>query len=229
MIETPKQADIIAGAITSRASIRAFSKQQVSPDVVRRILEISARAPSGTNMQPWQVYVTMGERRQRLCDALMAAYNDNNFTPENVYDYYPKEFFEPYLSRRRQVGWELYGLLGIEKGEKEKMKKQQGRNYIFFDAPVGLIFTIDEKLKIGSWLDYGMFLQNIMIAARGFGLDTCPQAAFAPMHKIIKPVLDIPDSQIVVCAMALGYKDEGAIENTLKTPRASLDDFVKFL
>ena len=223
-----EKSEIVLDAITSRSSIRAFIDKPVDMSILENILESSSRAPSGTNMQPWQVYVTTGKSKKRLCDALMTAYNDPDFKPESPHSYYPDPFFEPYLSRRRQVGWELYGLLGIEKDDKDKMRKQQGRNYVFFDAPVGMIFTIDEKLEIGSWLDYGMFLQNIMIAARGFGLDTCPQAAFAPMHKVIKSSLDIPSSEVVVCAMALGYRDTSAIENSLVTPRVSLEEFVVF-
>lgn len=220
--------EVVLDAITTRMSVRAFTDRLVGRDIVEQILSASSRAPSGTNMQPWRVYVVMGSSLVRLTDALMKAYNDPDFTPDPVYPYYPEPLHEPYLSRRRQIGWELYGLLGIGKQDKEKMRKQQGRNYIFFDAPVGMVFTIDEELKIGSWLDYGMFLQNIMVAARGFGLDTCPQAAFAPMHRAIRPVLDIPDSEVVVCAMALGYRDTSAIENTLVSPRVALDEFVIF-
>ena len=215
-------------AITSRRSVRAFLETPIKRDILEAILEASARAPSGTNMQPWKVYVATGASLEKLKKAAHDAHNDPDFKPDYVRPYYPDPFFEPYLSRRREIGWRLYGLLNIQKGESEKMHRQHGRNFLFFDAPVGFVFTIDERLEIGSWLDYGMFLQNIMTAARGFGLDTCPQAAFAPMHKVLRPVLDIPDSETVVCAMALGYCDDSAIENTLVTDRAPLREWAVF-
>ena len=220
---------IVDAAIASRRSLRAFLPTPVPRSEIEEILQVSARAPSGTNMQPWKVYVTMGETKQRLSDAVLAAHNDPSFKREQTYKYYPTPLFEPYLSRRRAVGWGLYSLLGIEKGEKEKMHNQHGRNYTFFDAPVGLMFTIDERLEIGSWLDYGMFLQNIMTAARGRGLDTCPQAAFAPFHKVIKPVLNIPESEVVVCGMAIGHADMSQPENTLVSEREPLSEFAVFM
>ena len=140
---------IVDAAIASRRSLRAFLPTPVPRSEIEEILQVSARAPSGTNMQPWKVYVTMGETKQRLSDAVLAAHNDPSFKREQTYKYYPTPLFEPYLSRRRAVGWGLYSLLGIEKGEKEKMHNQHGRNYTFFDAPVGLMFTIDERLEIG--------------------------------------------------------------------------------
>ncbi|MEE9313637.1 MAG: nitroreductase [Rhizobiaceae bacterium] len=221
--------NIVDEAITSRHSIRAFLPTEVSRETIEQVLQVAARAPSGTNMQPWKVYVTTGETRQKLSTAMLDAHNDPEFERESTYKYYPDKFDEPFLTRRRTVGWGLYSLLGIEKGDKEKMHAQHGRNYTFFDAPVGLMFTLNKSLEIGSWLDYGMFLQNIMIAARGHGLDTCPQAAFAPFHKVIRPVLGIPDDELVICGMALGYADTDAIENTLISERAPLDEFVRFL
>ncbi len=225
---TKTDSQIVDHAITTRRSVRSFLPATVPQSEVATILEAAARAPSGTNMQPWRVYVTTGDAKERLSQAVLRAHNDQAFRRAQVYDYYPHEFFEPYLSRRRKVGWDLYNLLGIEKGDKEKMHNQHGRNYVFFGAPVGMIFTIDRRLEIGSWLDYGMFLENIMIAARGRGMDTCPQAAFAPFQEIIRPELDIPETEVVVCGMALGYADEHAVENTLKTERAPLEEFATF-
>jgi len=215
-------------AILSRRSLRAFLPTEVSKDEIEEILSVASRAPSGTNMQPWRVYVVTGHAKQKLSDAVLAAHDDPEFEREQVYQYYPSPLHEPYISRRREVGWGLYSLLGIEKGDKQKMHVQHGRNYTFFDAPVGLIFTIDESLEIGSWLDYGMFLQNIMTAARGRGLDTCPQAAFAPFHKVIRSELDIADSEVVICGMALGYGDDSAVENSLITPRVEVKEFTTF-
>jgi nitroreductase len=221
--------EAVEAAIVSRRSVRAFRPDPVDRALVERLLAVAARAPSGTNMQPWRVYVTTGAARARLCDALVAAHADPAGEHRSEYAYYPERFFEPYLSRRRRVGFDLYALLGIARGETERMHAQHARNLRFFGAPVGLVFTIDRRLAIGSWLDYGGFLQSIMIAARAHGLDTCPQAAFAPYHGVIRDHLPIPPDEVVVCGMALGYADEAAPENRLATERAPVAEFATFL
>ena len=222
---------IVDHAITSRRSIRAFLPTPVPWALLEEILVVASRAPSGTNTQPWQVHVLTGAARARLAAAIVAAYDD----PEQArshseeYAYYPREWVEPYLGRRRKVGWDLYGLLGIGKADKTRMHAQHRRNYQFFDAPVGLIFTIDRVMEQGSWLDYGMFLQNVMVAARARGLDTCPQAAFTQFHRIIGRELQLDDAQMVVCGMSLGYADMSRIENTLVTDRAPVAGFARFV
>ena len=220
----------VDGAITSRRSVRGFLPTPVSEATVREILEVAARAPSGTNTQPWKVHVLMGAARQRLSDAILAAYNDPAERAQHAeeYDYYPREWVSPYIDRRRKIGWDLYGLLEIGKTDKDKMHAQHGRNYVFFDAPVGCIFTIDRILAQGSWLDYGMFLENIMVAARGRGLDTCPQAAFTQFHRVIKRELNLADHEMVICGMALGVADPDAVANRLTTARAAVDEFTQF-
>jgi nitroreductase len=215
-------------AITSRRSVRAYLPKPVPAEMVEHLLAVASRAPSGTNMQPWKVRVLAGEARDRLCAAVLKAHNEEPEAHEHAVPYYPAKFEEPYLSRRRKVGWDMYGLLGIAKGEGEKMHAQHGRNYLFFDAPVGMIFTIDKSLEVGSWLDYGMFLQNVMIAARGAGLHTCPQAAWAKFHTVIREVLDIPETEEIVCGMSLGYEDESAPENALRTDREPVSSFAVF-
>ena len=223
--------DHVDAAITSRRSVRAFLPTAVSNEVVRQILATAARAPSGTNIQPWRVYVLTGNRLKQLSDAILAAYNDPEIAKAHseAYPYYPKEWVSPYIERRRKIGWDLYGLLGITREDKDKMRHQHGRNYLFFDAPVGLIFSIDRVLEQGSWLDYGMFLQNIMVAARGRGLDTCPQAAFNPFHRVIRETLQMPDNEELVCGMALGYADNDAVANRLTTEREPLNVWATFL
>jgi nitroreductase len=222
-------AQYVDAAIASRKSARAFLPTPVPRALVEHILHVSSRAPSGTNMQPWKVYVMTGTALKRFTDALVDAYlNSSAEQHEREHNYYPSPFPEPYLSRRRKVGWDLYGLLNIAKGDKEKMKQQHAKNFRFFDAPVGMIITIDRVLEIGSWFDLGMFAENIMIAARGHGLHTCPQAAFAPFHRVIRRELDIPEEEVVVCGMALGHIDPAAIENTLETERVAVSEFVKF-
>lgn len=220
---------IVDEAIVSRRSVRAFLPTPVDEAVIRDILDVAARAPSGTNMQPWKVYVTTGEIRQRLSDAILNSGVRAEKAVWDEYKYYPDQFFEPYLGRRRANGFGLYGVLGIGRRDVDRMRAQHDRNFVFFDAPVGMIFTIDRRLNQGSWIDYGMFLQNIMIAARARGLHTCPQAAFAPYHSQIRPVLGIPDEEVVVCGMALGHEDTTKPENTFRTDRAPLEDWVQFL
>ncbi|MGE0653705.1 MAG: nitroreductase [Alphaproteobacteria bacterium] len=224
-----REAAIVDDAITSRRSVRAFLPDPVDEKAVREILEVSSRAPSGTNMQPWKVYVTTGAAKQRVSDAIL----NSGIRAEKIvwdeYKYYPDQFFEPYLTRRRTVGFGLYSALGIGRREVERMREQHDRNFVFFDAPVGMIFTIDRRLNQGSWIDLGMFLENIMIAARGRGLHTCPQAAFAPYHRQIRPVLGLPEEEVVVCGMALGYEDTSKPENNFRTERAPVDEFTVFV
>ncbi len=218
-------------AITSRRSIRAFLPTLVPREEIEALLEVAARAPSGSNTQPWKVYVLTGAVRKQLSDAILKVYlnPDEAASHKEEYVYYPREWVAPYVDRRRKVGWDLYALLGLTRGNKTGMQAQHGRNYAFFDAPVGLIFTVDRVLEQGSWLDYGMFLQNIMVAARARGLDTCPQAAFTQFHRVIADTLGLPDNEQLVCGMALGYADHSKTENTLVTERAPVSHFAKFM
>ena len=217
----------VAEAIVSRRSVRAFLPTPIDKKQVYQILEIAARAPSGTNTQPWKVYALSGEAKDHLCEAVLTEReNQPEGAPE--YSYYPKNWRDPYLARRRKVGWDLYGLLNIAKEDKQRMWAQFGRNYLFFDAPVGLIFTIDRDLEVGSWLDYGTFLQNIMIVARGFGLDTCPQASWISYPDTVAKILSLSKEEMVVCGMALGYADPSKPEDSLITSREPVDSFTQF-
>jgi nitroreductase len=230
MTDTNAAVHAVDAAITSRRSLRAFLPTPVPRETVADILRVAARAPSGTNTQPWRVHVLTGAAKAELTRRILAAYDDpaERATHREEYAYYPTEWASPYIDRRRKVGWDLYGLLGIAKTDKARMHAQHGRNYRSFDAPVGLIFTIDRIMQQGSWMDYGMFLQNIMIAARARGLDTCPQAAFTQFHRIIEEQLGIPGSEMVVCGMSLGHADTAAVENTLVTEREPVEGFARF-
>lgn len=225
MADIEKQSETVTDAVVTRRSLRAFLPEPVSTEVLQGILTTASRAPSGTNMQPWNVHLLTGGTLQKVSGAVLKDY-DNNVPYDEEQPYYPDKFFEPYLGRRRKVGWDLYNLVGIEKGDKNKMKAQHRRNYEFFSAPAGAVFTIHRDLNIGSWLDYGMYLQNVMLLAREAGLHTCPQAAFCGYHKSIRRVLPLKDEEIVVCGMSIGYADFDAVENTLETERASLAEFV---
>ena len=228
-LDAASVARTVEEALMSRRSIRAFRPDPVPREKVERILALASRAPSGTNVQPWKVHAIAGAAKDRLAADMHAAFmehGEEGWTRQ--YEYYPTKWRDPYLARRRKLGWDLYGLLGIGKGEREKTKVQHARNFLFFDAPAALIFTIDDDFEKGSWLDYGMFLQSVMLAARGEGLDTCPQAAVGSAHAIIRRHLGIPESEVVICGMSLGYARGDAIENTLVTEREPVSGFTRF-
>ena len=222
-------------AIETRFSARAFLPRPVARETIAHILQVASRAPSGTNTQPWKVYVLQGEARgglvRKVCAAHDAIYANPALAVEYAeeYDYYPQKWVSPYIDRRRENGWGLYSLLGIAKGEKDKMHAQHHRNFTFFDAPVGLMFTIDRILGRGSLVDCGMFLQNVMVAARGQGLHTCPQAAWNPFAKIILPHIGAGPEEMLVCGMSLGYADPADKVNTFHTPRVPAAEFTTWL
>ena len=225
----------VSQAIESRRSTRAFTKEPISKEQILKLLNLSARAPSGSNTQPWKVYVLEGEKLVALCKKVCTAYDSIAQQPQlsqeyqAAYDYYPQKWFSPYIDRRRENGWSLYGLLGITRDDKEKMHAQHRKNFEFFGAPVGIFFTIHRELGRGSMLDYGMFLQNFMVAARGEGLDSCPQAAWNGYAKIILPFIGAQEHEMLVCGMALGYADHDDIVNTFRAPRVAAEDFTTWL
>ena len=226
----------VADAIASRFSCRAFLRDKPVPRAtIEEILAVASRAPSGTNTQPWKAYVLQGASRDSLVEKVCAAHDAIYANPalaqeyREEYDYYPTKWVSPYIDRRRENGWSLYGLLGIAKGEKDKMHAQHQRNFRFFDAPVGFMFTIDRILGRGSLMDYGMFLQNVMVAARARGLHTCPQAAWNGFAKIILPHIGAGEGEMMVCGMSLGYADLDARVNGFHTPREPVEGFVRWL
>ncbi|MFG0588770.1 nitroreductase [Acinetobacter sp. YQ_14] len=222
-------------AITSRHSVRAFLDTPVDVQTIKDILAVSSRAPSGTNTQPWKVYVVTGQKRAEMIDRVCAAQIELHQKPEladqykETFAYYPETWISPFIDRRRENGWGLYGLLNIQKGEKEKMAAQQLRNFQLFDAPVALYFTVNKAMGIGSKMDISMMIQNVMVAAKARGLDTCPQAAWNHFHPIVLDVLNAPNDEELVCAVALGYADPDHIVNTFITPRLPVEDFTVFM
>jgi len=225
----------VDAAIGSRQSIRAFSDRPVARNLIREILEVASRAPSGANVQPWKTYVVQGDTREALVEKVCAAHDAVYANPDEAkkyqeaYAYYPREWVSPYIERRRENGWGLYGLLGIAKGEKDRMHAQHQRNFRFFDAPVGLFFTVNTVMGQGALLDCGAFMQNIMVAARARGLDTCPQAAWNSFASIILPHIGAKENEMLVCGMALGWADTDAVVNTFRTPRVPPEDFTVWL
>ena len=227
----PENANTAAvdAAISTRQSVRAFLPAPVARDTVETLLKLAARSASGSNIQPWRIRVIGGDVKDRLETAIFDAVERDGFEPyQREWNYYPVNWREPFLGRRRKIGWDMYGLLGVAKGDFEGTHRTRMRNYEYFGAPVGMIFTLDEDLEIGSWLDLGIYLGTLMIAARGLGLHTCPQAAFADFHKIIRPILNIGEKEVIVCGMALGHIDPDAPVNELVTERAPLCDFASF-
>ena len=233
MSQTPHTA--IDNIIKSRRSMRAFSSQEVPQATVRALLETASYAPSGTNTQSWNVYVVHGKKRAQIVDAVTQAINAAAANPDTAalykeaFPYYPKEWISPYIDRRRENGWSLYGLLDIKKGEKEKMHAQHLRNYCFFDAPVGLFFTVNKVMGEGAKMDIAMMMQNLMVAAHARGLATCPQAAWNHYHKVVLPIVGAGEDEELVCGMALGYADDSEVVNTFITPRVKAEDFTHFV
>lgn len=231
----PSAVALVDAAITSRMSVRAFTPQTVPRETLLEILQVASRAPSGTNTQPWKVYVLQGARRDVLVEKVCAAHDALRANPalaeeyREAYDYYPEHWVSPYIERRRENGWGLYGLLGIGKADKDKMHAQQQRNFHFFDAPVGLMFTLDKIMGRGSLVDYGMFLQSIMVAARARGLHTCPQAAWNTFARIILPHIGAGPDEMLVCGMSLGFADPEAPVNGFHTPRVPAEAFTHWV
>ena len=232
VVQDPASVD---AAIESRFSARAFLPRPVPRPLIADILQVASRAPSGTNTQPWKVYVLQGASRDSLVAKVCAAHDAIYANPalaaeyREEYDYYPEKWVSPYIDRRRENGWSLYGLLGITKGDKDRMHAQHQRNFRLFDAPVGLMFTLDRVMGRGSLVDYGMFLQNIMVAARARGLHTCPQASWNGFARIILPHIGAGPDEMLVCGMALGYADETDRVNSFHTPRVPVEQFARWL
>jgi nitroreductase len=215
----------VADAITGRRSIRAYLDTPVPRETLNSVLRVAARAPSGSNIQPWKVYVLEGAAKAKLTATLTGLVRTQH-TEARDYNYYPVQWRDPYQARRRACGFGLYRTLGLGRDDKAGMAAQHLQNFTFFGAPVGLIFTIDRDMEKGSWLDYGMFVQSVMLAARGEGLETCPQAAFAYFPGTIQRELNIPAGEMVVCGMSLGYADPAAVVNSFVTDREPLENFV---
>lgn len=224
-----KAATDVFDAARTRRSVRAYKPDTISPETLREIVALGRHAPSGSNIQPWRVHVLTGATLKRVGSAIQRAFLYDEPGHKRDYDYYTDPVFEPYLARRRECGWGLYGTLGIARGDHEKSKTYRASNYIFFGAPAGLVFTIDRKLEVGSWLDYGMFLQTLMLAARARGLHTCAEASIASYPDIVRRELGITNDNVVICGMAMGYADTDAVINTFQPKRIAVEEYATFL
>lgn len=217
----------VSEALQARKSTRAFLDKPVSRETIEQILDAARWAPSGTNTQPWQVAVLMGAKKRELQDKIESAYR-SGVKGGMDYSYYPNEWKDPFLARRRVCGLQLYSALKIGKEDKERRAEQWVANYRSFDAPVMLLFFIDRIMDTGSYLDYGMFLQSVMLAAVEHGLATCPQAALGEYPDLVRDYLGYDQNQIVVCGMALGYEDPSADINSYRTEREAVSNFTEF-
>ncbi len=219
-------AEAMDAAMRARKSTRAFRADTVSRRQVQEILAIAGSAPSNSNTQPWQVHVLAGAPKRALSAALLEAHEGNSLP---AFAHFPDPLPAACGARQDDFGARYYRALGIDRSDAAARARQTGRNFAFFDAPVGLIFTIDAGFKPHSWLDYGLYLQSVMLAATARGLATCPQVSFARYQPVIARELQLPPGQSVVCGMSLGYADDSAAVNHLGMPREPVDSLVTLL
>jgi nitroreductase len=215
----------VSEALVTRKSVRAFKPDPVSRETVEKLLALAARAPSGGNLQPWKVHVLIGAAKDELIRRAKARMLENPRGGVPEYHIYPPELTEPYKTRRFVVGEQMYATMGIARENKAGRLQQFVRNWEFFGAPVGMIFSIERQMQQGQWSDLGGFLQSIMLLAREHGLHTCAQEAWAPFHEVIRDYLKVPQEEIIFCGMALGYADESAPINTLISERAAMAEW----
>lgn len=217
----------VSQALQQRKSVRAFLDKSVAEEKIIAILDAARHAPSGVNTQPWQVAVVSGQIKQELQTTIEQSFRDGNKGKAD-YSYYPQQWIEPYKARRIACGMQMYSTLKIERSDKQRQLDQWAANYRAFDAPIVLFFFMDGGMQTGSYMDYGMFLQSIMLAAVEQGLATCPQASLADYPEIIKSKLGYSADSILLCGMALGYEDKNAIINSYRTPREEVTEFTRF-
>ena len=216
----------VSQAIASRKSIRAFRPDPVSRETIEDILKLALRAPSGGNLQPWRVYALLGEARDELVRRVAEKRKVNPMGEPPEYKIYPEKLTEPYRTRRFNIGEAMYATMNIPREDKSARLNFFQRNWEFFGAPVGLVFTMDRQMQEGQWADLGMFMENIMLLAREKGLHTCPQEAWATFHSVIREYLSVPENEMIFCGMAIGYADETAAVNALQSERAPFGEIV---
>jgi nitroreductase len=218
----------VTDAIRSRMSCRAFRDTPVPPETIRSILETAKQAPSGGNLQPWHVHVLTGKPLNEFRALIRSKLTDQPQGEGTEYDVYPPKLKEPYRSRRFKCGEDLYATISIPREDRQRRLMQFARNYEFFGAPAAMFLAIDRQMGADQWADVGMFMQNIMLLAREHGLHTCPQESWASWHRTVSEFLGFPAELMLFCGLAIGYRDEAAPINRLRTERASLDEFATF-
>jgi len=215
-------------AVASRYSCRAFLPTPVPKTIVREILDRAAHAPSGGNLQAWQVHVIAGDRVEALKVLLAPRMGELPKAEGGEYQIFPTNLKEPYRSRRFAVGEQLYRAIGVAREDRPARYRQYAKNFQFFGAPVGLFFTIERSMLPAQWADMGGFIQTVMVLARGFGLDSCPQQAWVSWQRTVRAFLKLADDEMLFCGMALGYADTAAAINSWRSPRQSVDEFATF-
>jgi nitroreductase len=220
---------LLAEAIATRISCRAFLPTPVPLHTVRDILESAKQAPSGGNLQPWLVHVVSGDALESFKQIIREKLRSQPRGEGTEYNIYPPELHEPYRSRRFKCGEDLYAILGIPREDRLARLRQFARNYEFFGAPLALFFSIDRRMGVDQWADMGMFMQNVMLLARAHGLDTCAQEAWAAWYRTVGDFLKVSAEHMLFCGMAVGYRDPAAPINALRTERAKLEEFVTFV
>jgi nitroreductase len=219
----------VDGIMKGRFACRAFTNRAVPQRTITDILDVARFAPSGANIQPWRVYAASGTKKDEISCALLKAHEEARDQHTSEYQYYASELPEPYLSRRHQFGRLFYGSLDIQQSDMVGRARQTAKNYGFFGAPVGLIVTIDRRLAQGSWLDLGMFIQNVMISAGARGLQTCPQETFSKYHALLRNLLPIPPEEMVVCGMSIGFAEDDCLNKGSLMPKAAVEEFAQFI
>lgn len=218
----------IDDVIRDRRTKRAFLDQAVPNSVVREILAVAGSAPSSSNSQPWRCHVLTGAARERVTTAAVAAYRAGPETLQPEYPFFPQPLHEPYLERFNHFRGTLGNAQGVCRSDIAGRRRDVERQFMFFDAPVGFIFTMDRRLEWASFLCYGCFLQNLMLAAKGRGLDTCPQQIWSLQHDILRAELGIADDQMIIAGMSLGWADNSVPENQMVLKKLNIDDFAHF-
>jgi nitroreductase len=215
--------------IRARFANRSFTSRAVPRQMIADILDVARFAPSGANIQPWRVYVVASAKKEEISRSLWKAHEEARDCHSSEYQYYASSLPEPYASRRDQFGRLFYGSLGIQQSDTAARVRQTSKNYGFFGAPVGLIIAIDRRLQVGSWLDLGMFIQNVMIAAGARGLQTCPQETFSKYHALLRTLLPIPSEEIIVCGMSIGFAEAACVSAGSLMPKAAVGEFAQFV
>jgi nitroreductase len=220
--------EVVDAAIRRRFAIRSFTSRPVPRQTIADILDVARFAPSGANIQPWRVYAVAGTKKQEISQTLLQAHQEARDQHASEYRYYAASLPEPYASRRDQFGRLFYGSLGIQQSDAIARAWQTSKNYGFFGAPVGLIFAIDRRLQVGSWLDLGMFIQNVLIAAAARGLQTCPQETFSRYHALLRTLLPIPPEEMVVCGMSVGFGMDETVSAGSLMQKVAVSEFARF-
>lgn len=218
----------VSDALKSRITCRAFTEEAPSIEVVRRLLDTARWAPSGGNLQPWHIHVLGGDALASLKADVREAMKLTPMGMPPSYEIYPAKLKDPYNARRRKCGEDMYASIGVTRDDKPGRYAQFQRNFELFGAPVAMFVYLDKTMGPPQWSDVGMFLQSLMLAAREEGLHTAPQEAWAMWTDLVGRHVEAPEEQMLFCGVGLGFMDETAPINSLRTERAEVDEFATF-